>query len=142
MASEWFVQIMGTEVGPLGAGELRRLAAERRFATTDLVRKGKDGRWVTAAEIKGLFGDVARQPPAIAPAVIRPLSPSTVAVVPPMPRAAPELSAAAAPGLIAARPAATTTLMRFKWLALDGVLAAIVNDPRPTSDGLSPPAEF
>ncbi len=126
MASEWFVQVRGTEVGPLGAGELRQLARQRRFATTDLVRKGKDGRWIAAAEIEGLFDDVARPPPAIAPAVIPPASPSTVAVVSPMPRAAPEPCATAVPGLIAT----TTTLMRSKWLALGGVLAAIANDWR------------
>jgi len=55
MASEWFCQIGGEELGPLSVKQLRAMAREGRLQPADLVRRGRDGGWVAAGRIQGLF---------------------------------------------------------------------------------------
>jgi hypothetical protein len=44
MIGVWFAQIMGEELGPLSDDELRALAANRRLAPDDMIRKGFSGK--------------------------------------------------------------------------------------------------
>jgi Zn-dependent protease with chaperone function len=55
MPTEWFCQISDDEYGPVTSAALRALAASGRLSTTDRVRKGRVGNWVTASQIAGLF---------------------------------------------------------------------------------------
>ncbi len=55
MASEWFYQVMGKQVGPVSSAELRNLA-QRGIVTFDTpVRKGAGRTWVSAQRVRGLF---------------------------------------------------------------------------------------
>jgi hypothetical protein len=54
MASEWFYQVMGKQVGPVSSAELLALAQDGTVAHDTPVRKGPDGKWVSAARVKGL----------------------------------------------------------------------------------------
>jgi hypothetical protein len=55
VATEWFYQTMGDCVGPLTASQVREHAEAGRISLDTYVRKGRDGRWVLADRIKGLF---------------------------------------------------------------------------------------
>jgi hypothetical protein len=57
----------------MSVAELKRHAHEQRLTPRDLVRKGEDGDWLPAAQIKGLFGEVAAGPPRSAPPPPRPM---------------------------------------------------------------------
>ncbi len=85
-ADEWYAMVADNETGPMGAGELRRMARIGSLTPKDRVRKGRDGKWVEARQVKGLFGEVqplkrdARKPidpdvPCDAPAVEGHLAP-------------------------------------------------------------------
>ena len=63
MAAEWFYQVMGQELGPVGSAELRRLADTGIVEPDMLVRKGVAGRWVWAREVQGLFKRSDSPPP-------------------------------------------------------------------------------
>lgn len=72
MPTEWFCRIDGDEYGPVTSTALRALAASGRLSTTDRVRKGRAGNWVTASHIAGLFEashTVAKSPPALPVAI-------------------------------------------------------------------------
>jgi hypothetical protein len=60
MPSQWYYQSMSAELGPYSADQMREHAASGRIAADTLVRKGKDGKWVNAARIKGLLGQPER----------------------------------------------------------------------------------
>ena len=55
MASQWFYEVMGKQVGPVSSAELRSLAERGAVAHNTPVRKGSDGNWVLAERVKGLF---------------------------------------------------------------------------------------
>jgi hypothetical protein len=55
MASQWFYQAMGNEVGPITGSELQALTLRDVVSAFTLVRKAPDGDWVPANRVKGLF---------------------------------------------------------------------------------------
>jgi Zn-dependent protease with chaperone function len=66
MPTEWFCQIDHDEFGPMSSTALRELAAAGRLASSDRIRRGRDGKWVTASRVAGLFEDARgadRSPP-------------------------------------------------------------------------------
>lgn len=54
MASKWFYQVMGSQVGPVSSAELLSLARRGTITHDTLVRKGDNGDWVFAERVKGL----------------------------------------------------------------------------------------
>lgn len=58
MLSEWFYKTAEAEIGPVTANQLLSLAQSGTVLPSTLVRKGKEGQWVAANRIKGLFADV------------------------------------------------------------------------------------
>ena len=60
MGAEWFVNAGGRIEGPLTSGQLKKLAVEQRISTRTRVRKGDEGRWVQASQVRGLFDDPGR----------------------------------------------------------------------------------
>ncbi len=72
MATQWYCQLMGTELGPFTSQQLLDMARSHRLMPDDAVRKGADGAWVAAHRVKGLFDDasastiiMARLPPEV-----------------------------------------------------------------------------
>jgi hypothetical protein len=66
MATKWYYQVMGEEIGPLTSDQLKRLAQIGKVARDTLVRKGVAGDWIFAEHVRGLFGpvdDAAQQTP-------------------------------------------------------------------------------
>jgi hypothetical protein len=59
MATEWYCQLMGTELGPFTSKQLLEMARSHRVMPDDSVKKGVDGMWVAAHRVKGLFDDAA-----------------------------------------------------------------------------------
>ena len=55
MASEWFYQVMGNQVGPVSSVELRNLAQRGAISRDTLVRKAPGSAWVLAERVQGLF---------------------------------------------------------------------------------------
>jgi hypothetical protein len=55
VASEWYFQSMSTELGSYSAAEMRKYAMAGRITAETLVRKGCDGKWVDASQVKGLL---------------------------------------------------------------------------------------
>ncbi len=62
MATDWRFSVNGVQHGPVTAEQLRTLARGAMFSPDDLVQKGADGKWVRAANVKGLFEELARDP--------------------------------------------------------------------------------
>lgn len=60
MSALWYCQLMGETIGPLTAAELRTKARAREIVEESLVRKGRDGKWVPAWCVEGLFDDGRR----------------------------------------------------------------------------------
>ena len=56
MAIEWFINQPGLGKGPYTAGEVKQLASNSQIDVETPIRKGTDGSWVKASQIKGLFG--------------------------------------------------------------------------------------
>ena len=65
MSSLWFFQVMGAEVGPLSPAELADKVKRGQIQADTQVRKGADGKWMSADRIKGLL-----PPPEAAPPVV------------------------------------------------------------------------
>jgi len=63
MASEWFYQVMGTQVGPVSSVELRNLAQAGTVTTETPVANAPSGPWVSAGRVKGLFAVPNGAPP-------------------------------------------------------------------------------
>ena len=59
MATEWYCQLMGSEMGPYSAAQLREMARQHQLTPEDLVRKGADGDWVAGYRVNGLFDEEA-----------------------------------------------------------------------------------
>jgi hypothetical protein len=73
MAGEWYYKVLGQEAGPVSPSDLEDLA-ESGFLTPEvLVRKGADGDWIPAGQVRGLFGGIveaeAAEPSKAPPAV-------------------------------------------------------------------------
>jgi Tfp pilus assembly protein PilF len=73
MASQWFYQVMGVEVGPISDAELRNLAQRGAVSRDTLVKNAPDASWVLADRVKGLFPVLDGTPPPIAVAVSTPV---------------------------------------------------------------------
>jgi uncharacterized RDD family membrane protein YckC len=61
MGAEWFYQVQGRQFGPMSPAELRRFADTGILPPDTLVCRATtagvaDGRWVRAAQVRGLFG--------------------------------------------------------------------------------------
>ncbi len=54
----WYVQIMGSEVGPFTSSQLKDKAAKGQIERSTLVRKAGSTAWTEASKIKGLFPDL------------------------------------------------------------------------------------
>jgi len=68
MASEWFYQAMGKQVGPISSAQLRDLAQRGAILPDTLVRKVPSSTWVLAERVHGLFFSPSPSPtPAIGP---------------------------------------------------------------------------
>lgn len=77
MPTDWYYQIMGEEIGPLTSDELRTHAQEHRISLDTLVRKGLQGRWVSADRVRGLLD--SKQPKNQLPQTTQPARPSSAA---------------------------------------------------------------
>lgn len=62
MADDWYCTVQGEEFGPLSAEQLRSLASSQRLTQQDRVRRGADGEWFSAAQVRGLFANVPATP--------------------------------------------------------------------------------
>ena len=67
MASQWFCQVMGKQVGPVSSIGLRNLAKQGTISPETLVRKAPDDEWVPAKRVQGLFSnsDATMPPPPV-----------------------------------------------------------------------------
>ncbi len=64
MASQWFYEIAGKQLGPVSSAELLALAQRGIVAYETPVRKGPDGNWASAKRVRGLFPEPnAASPP-------------------------------------------------------------------------------
>ena len=52
----WYVQLMGETLGPYSGPELRKMAEGKHIDFDTPVARSKDGPWMTAQRIAGLFG--------------------------------------------------------------------------------------
>ncbi|MCX7406631.1 MAG: GYF domain-containing protein [Planctomycetales bacterium] len=55
MAAEWYCKTPIDGFGPFTSEELKTFAADGRISPSTIVRKGADGQWIRAFNIKGLF---------------------------------------------------------------------------------------
>jgi len=69
MASRWYVDQDGDQLGPLKTAELRQLAAQGDVQAKTPVRRGEQGDWVPAGKITGLILKSSRAAPPQAEAV-------------------------------------------------------------------------
>jgi len=74
MASRWYLQVEGGEVGPLTFQELAELIRAGKLTEQDRVRRESSGDWIRADEVIGLF-HVARQQEPIVPSDASPSTP-------------------------------------------------------------------
>jgi len=65
--SEWFYRVMSDEIGPVTGSQLKQLAKDGTIEPDTHVRKGREGSWVTADHVQGLFPKLTMQLPAVAP---------------------------------------------------------------------------
>ena len=63
MASQWFYEIAGKQGGPVTSAELLALAQRSVVVHDTLVRKGPDGKWVSAKRVGGLFPEANAKSP-------------------------------------------------------------------------------
>jgi SPP1 gp7 family putative phage head morphogenesis protein len=55
VALQWFYEIAGKQAGPVSSAELLALAQRGVIVHDTPVRKGPDGKWVSARRVRGLF---------------------------------------------------------------------------------------
>ena len=75
MASQWFYQVMGEQVGPVSSSDLRNLAQHGTLSADTLVRKAPSSDWVLAERVQGLLSTptaTTPHPPVTVPAEKRP----------------------------------------------------------------------
>ena len=83
--ADWYTKIAEQVVGPLSADQLKVLADGGRLTPDDPVARSKEGPWVSAARVKGLFEVAAidDEPEASAPQPVAQQSPPKPPVEPP-----------------------------------------------------------
>ena len=59
MSVEWYCRLMGSEMGPFTSSQLIEMARSHQLTPQDVVKKGADGDWVDAHQVRGLFDDPA-----------------------------------------------------------------------------------
>ncbi|HVA46102.1 MAG TPA: DUF4339 domain-containing protein [Pirellulales bacterium] len=101
--ADWFYKVMGEEYGPISSAELKEKAADGTIDQSSLIRKGRDGDWISAHKTSLSFGG---------PVVAIDTSKAR------MPRVKP-----AAP-VETAKPAKRSTVTKF-WWAIPAALALI-----------------
>lgn len=67
MANQWYYRSASAELGPFAPSEMRRFAAKGVITPETQVRKGAEGQWGDAAQVKGLFApqETATGPPPV-----------------------------------------------------------------------------
>ena len=55
MAGDWYLKTSGKELGPLSAQQLKAMADRGEISAGDPIRKGGQGNWVPASQVKGLL---------------------------------------------------------------------------------------
>jgi hypothetical protein len=55
MSKQWFLQVMGSTIGPLPSAELKLRVQKGQITADTLVRLGDDGKWQPADRVKGLL---------------------------------------------------------------------------------------
>lgn len=53
--AEWFYRVAGQECGPVSTDDLIALVQRRKLFADEMVKLGKDGNWIFAGNIEGLF---------------------------------------------------------------------------------------
>jgi hypothetical protein len=61
--SQWYYKVLGQEAGPVSPAELKELAGSGFLTPDVLVRKGADGDWFPAADVRGLFQETPEEAP-------------------------------------------------------------------------------
>ncbi len=56
MARQWYYQVDGAVIGPVGGKYLRAKVAEGVIVSGTLIRQGETGKWVKASRVKSLLG--------------------------------------------------------------------------------------
>jgi hypothetical protein len=64
---QWFCDIAGREIGPLSPEQFRAMAAKGQILPSDCVRRGVEGTWVLARQVKGLFPPPAESSSHVSP---------------------------------------------------------------------------
>ena len=62
MSAEWYYQSEGKGIGPVSSSVLRQKASSGEVEPNSLVRRGRNGHWVRAQRVKGLFNAVEQSP--------------------------------------------------------------------------------
>ena len=57
MSAEWYYQLMGEDIGPLSLEELKGEACAGTILPDTFVKRGKDGDYVCAEGVEGLFSE-------------------------------------------------------------------------------------
>ncbi|MFK7819482.1 MAG: DUF4339 domain-containing protein [Planctomycetaceae bacterium] len=73
----WFIMIRDEVRGPLSSDQLRNAALKGLVKRSTNVRKGEDGDWFRAEQIKGLIPNQATSPPILETAPPQPSQPVT-----------------------------------------------------------------
>jgi hypothetical protein len=60
--ADWYVSKSGKTHGPFSSQQLVQLAAEKKIGPQTEVRKGEDGKWTRAEDVKGLFVPASASP--------------------------------------------------------------------------------
>jgi|GEM_PF-6603478 len=87
MSVQWYCNVAGKVIGPFSPKQLKELADGGRLTPEHLVRKGEEGQWVEARQVKGLFPEGGAAPTAKKQApktpVAKPLPSADAAPAPP-----------------------------------------------------------
>lgn len=77
---DWYFQVMGQELGPFTAQELKSKVETGQIQRDTMVRRGIEGKWLFAERVKGLLPEPEYQPPAV-PLRMKPKSSTTMPIV-------------------------------------------------------------
>ena len=61
--TDWYVRVDGEQYGPYTAEQLKTYASSGHVTRDSEVRRGADGKWVHASQVKGMFPDAAESAP-------------------------------------------------------------------------------
>lgn len=76
---EWYFQVMGQELGPLSAAELKAKVESGQIQPDTMIRRGIDGKWLFAERVKGLLPE-RRPEPVVIPLPTKTKSSTTLPV--------------------------------------------------------------